>query len=68
MAIALLVYIGEYEDQVDDAYEDVTEYSWSFILGWVAVAVYIISAIIFGVRIFIILKAYDICIGKATLP
>ena len=56
MAISLFIYIGKYEETVTDAFKDITKYSYSFGLGWAAVVIYIISAAIYGVRAFIILR------------
>ena len=54
MAISLFIYIGEYENTTDVP-KDILEYSWSFGLGWAAVVVYIVSAVIYGIRAFVIL-------------
>ena len=56
MAISLSIYVGKYQEILPDAAKDIIKYSWSFGLGWTAVVVYIISAAIFGVRAFIILR------------
>ena len=57
MAISLFIYVGEYNS--DEATKDLFKLSWSFALGWVAIVIYIISAIVYGVRAFIILRNTD---------
>ena len=59
MAISLFIYVGEYNSDLSEALQDIIKLSWSFALGWVAVVIYIISAIVYGVRAFIILRNTD---------
>ena len=60
MIIALSVYAGKFKfEEVAHLHE---MYSWSFVLGWVSVVLYLISAAVYGAGVFFVLK--NVRVGK----
>ena len=53
----MMIALSIFADKFNDLYSrDLFNYSWSFALGWIGVALYLLSAAMFSVRAIIILK------------